>query len=142
MAFFFLSNEALNNLTLDHIRKTVNSGTVKLGLLKTNLTLALTDVIATYTAQEATVSGYAPISLTNANWTGSTSAGVSAFTYPTVTWTFTTNTAVQTIYGVFLYVDNGMTKTLFGAKMLTTPYLVPPAGGTLNYDLTWGEVSR
>lgn len=142
MAFMFLSNEALDNLTKQAIFKATVSGTNKLGLFISDLTLALTDTISTYTAVEATVSGYAPASLTNSSWTGSTSSGVAAYTYPTITFTFTSNMAVQTLYGVFLYNDNGMVKTLWGAKKLVTPYLVPPGGGSLLYDLSWSQIVR
>jgi hypothetical protein len=142
MAFFFLSNEALDNITLNTTQKTVMSGTLKLGLFVSNLTLALSDVMATFTAVEATVSGYSPISLTTSSWSGSTSGGVSLYTYPTVTWTFTANTAVQTVYGVFFYSDNGMVKKLVGAKKLASSYLVPPGGGSLNFDLSWSNISQ
>lgn len=139
---FFEPNEAIDALTRILIQKDVYSGAKSLGLFVSAKTPALADVLADYAAIECTVPGYARQNFTGSLWTGTTTSGISAYSHPDLTFTFTANTSVQAIYGVFGIHNVGGVDVLFGAVALPLPILIPPAGGVFSWTPTWGERSH
>lgn len=97
-----------------------------------NHTPAVTDSASDYT--ECTLSGYSNLTLTPGSWTGSTTAGLATYTYPTITFTFSAYAGGVTIYGYFVTIP-GVVGVL--AELFSTPYAVPAGGGTLTLDITY-----
>jgi hypothetical protein len=100
-------------------------------LFTNNVTPAVTDTAASYT--ECALVSYAAVTLTPGSWSGSTSSGLSTYTYPTLTFNFAPYAGGVTIYGYFVTVP-GLVGVL--ADVLSTPYVVPAGGGSLTLDIT------
>jgi len=105
-----------------------------------NLTLRLytnnhapivTDTWSAFT--ECTLSGYAAVTFTPGTWSGSTSAGLSSYSYPAVSFTFNPYAGGTTIYGYAVTIP-GITAVL--ADLLGTAYAVPTGGGIVQITPT------
>ncbi len=70
--------------------------------------------------------GYAPITLTSANWTTTQSSGVTTAIFSERTFTFTTT---ATSYGY--YVTNESNQLLWLERFNGAPFLIPDGGGTV-----------
>lgn len=76
---------------------------------------------------EVTVSGYAAVTLTGANWTASTSTGISSATYnSSITFSFTTGVDVQGYY-----VTNTSNQILWAEEFPGAPFTLPSTGGDI-----------
>jgi len=76
---------------------------------------------------ECAAAGYAPITLTGANWTITTDTnGVTTASYPEVTFTITSGT---TIYGYYV-TDNTDTQVVWAERFSDAPHQLPSGGGT------------
>ena len=138
----FLPNVSIDAMTQIHLQKKSYTGACRVALFVASHTPALADVLATYTAIEATVTGYTQQAITGSTYVGTTIGGVSAYSAPDAIFTFGANVAVQSIYGIFYIANIGGADELLGAVLLTTPVLIPPAGGLFTWTPTWGERSH
>ena len=105
MAFFYLSNEAVDTLTRNQIYLDTSS-TVQynyaLGVAP--ITPTLFDTYATYNANVfPALYGYADIPALQGNWSGSTTGGIANYVNVALTWTFSANPGSYSIYYVFAY---------------------------------------
>ena len=98
--------------------KSAMSATVKLKMYSSNTTPAEGDTRTTYT--ECTFTGYAEISITNANWTTSTSGGTTTSSYAEQTFTMTGGSA-QDVYG-YLFCDATAGTLMWSERFPTAPY--------------------
>jgi hypothetical protein len=137
----FLPNVSVDAMTQIHIQKKTYTAGFRVALFVSNHTPVLADTLSTYTAIEATVTGYAQQSLVGSTYVGSTTGGVSAYSAPDAIFTFSVNVAVQSIYGIFYIAEINGSDELMGAVLLPSPVLIPPAGGSFTWTPTWGEQS-
>ena len=91
-------------------------------------TPGFTDTVASYT--ESTEAGYAPVTLTFANYVFSVLNPNAIATYPNFAFTFTA--AFATVTHVFVTDLSGT--ILIGGDKLTTPNVSGTAGGTININ--------
>jgi len=118
---------------LDFIFKTTTPETQKLKLYLNDISPAESDTAGTYT--EATISGYALVSLVRATWNGaSTSVGISTNTYPAQTFSFT---GTGTIVGYYVVGATSST-LLFAERLFSTPGQVFNNGDSLVLSLKVG----
>lgn len=93
-----------------------------LGLFVNNITP--TAGMAYSGVTECSAPGYARVSLTPANWTGSTSLGVANYSYPTITFAITgPGSPGQTVYGH--YVFDPSTSELWWVQVWATAWVIP-----------------
>lgn len=131
MAFTFtLLNDGADYLEQLFVNK-ASPANWKVRLYTNNHAPVVTDHASAFT--ECVLSGYALATTVAASWTGSTSAGVATYTYPTITFTFSPYAGGTTIYGAFVADGSG---TCWLAALLDTPFAVPAGGGALTLDLT------
>jgi hypothetical protein len=77
---------------------------------------------------EATTSGYAPVTLLGANWTASTTAGVSSAVYSSsITFSFTAAASIQGYY-----VTDTSNRILWAEQFPGAPFTLPSAGGEIS----------
>jgi len=89
---------------------------------------------------ECDAPGYAAVPLTPANWTGSTTGGVSTYTYPVLAFNFTgQGVPPQTVYGHWIG-DSASGDVLWGLTW-PAPYVIPAAGSTIYLAPTWANQS-
>ena len=89
---------------------------------------------------ECDAPGYAPVPLTPGNWMGSTTGGVSTYTYPTVSFNFTgPGVPPQIVYGHWIG-DSASGDVLWGLTW-PAPYVIPAAGSTIYLAPTWTNQS-
>lgn len=129
MATLTLTNRGVNQRAKYLLNKDTPA-TLVLHLHNNNYTTIVTSTISNYT-EPSGGTGYASVTLTPANWTGSASSGIATYDYPMIAFTFTSGGF--TIYGV--YIEDG-TEVVMGG-LLDTPFAVPSGGGTLNVYLEW-----
>lgn len=111
---------------LDFALKTVTPPAQTLRLFTNDITPAEGDTAATYT--EAVGNGYAPIALTRAGWTISTTAGVTKAEQTQKTFTFTGGPV--SVYGY--YVTEDTTGVLLWAERFPAgPANIPAGGGDI-----------
>jgi len=96
-----------------------------LRLFVNDKTPAESDTLASYT--EMSTNGYAAKSLARANWTATTSGGVTTISYPTQTFTFTAGPAT-TVYGYYITINDGGTEKLLWAERFPYPPTISNAG--------------
>ena len=111
-------------LLLSYMLNNVQPADVKLHIYVNDYTPVEGSTIANFT--ECTAAGYAPITLTGANWTISTVAGVTTASYPEQTFTMT---ATSTDYGVYI-TNNAGTQVLWAERFSDAPHTLPSGGGT------------
>lgn len=93
-----------------------------LGLFVNNITPTAGNVLADFT--ECSAPGYARVSLTPGNWTGSTTLGVADYLYPTITFAITgPGTPGQTVYGHFVLDPSA--SVWWWAQVWTTAWVIP-----------------
>ena len=97
-----------------------------------NHTPGVTDTLASYTL--CSLTGYSAFTHVPANWSGSTSAGLATYTYPTITFTFSPYAGGTTIYGYVVSIPGSIGVL---AELFSTPYIVPSGGGSLTVDVTY-----
>lgn len=114
----------------------------EIGLYVSSHTPAAGDTISTYNAIECTVPGYARITLSSGAWSVGVSGSIATYTYPTLTWNFTTNTSVQSIYGLFIHGAYSGGNIVVGAIQLPGPVLIPPTASSYSFNLTSSDLSR
>ena len=129
-----MATETLLNAGADFIAKLflhkISAPTdLVLHLYVNNHTPAVTDTTAAYT--ECSALGYASVGLTNANWTGTVAGGVADYTYPAITFTFTSGLG-QTVYGIYITDAPG---DVVLAGLLDTAFPIPIGGGSLVVNL-------
>lgn len=76
---------------------------------------------------QCSASGYAPITLTGANWTTTQVAGVTTAEYTQVTFTFGT---AASVYGYYV-TDQSSSKILWVERFSGAPFSLPSGGGTV-----------
>lgn len=99
---------------------------VVLHLYTNDKTPAETDTVADYT--EATAAGYAPITLTGANWIVTSVAGVTTAVYPEQDFNLTD--AEPAIYGYYI-TNNDNSILLWSERRVAGHYTVPAGGGVI-----------
>ena len=102
-----------------------------LHLFKSNITPALTDVLATYTANEATFGGYAAQTITPWGAAATVSAKAKSVA-PTFTFTATGASLPQTIYGVYVLTSGGA--LIFAEANPTGGVTLSSAGHSFSYQ--------
>ena len=130
-----LPNAGLTTLTSLALGKTV-SPTYYVHLFVDNITPDLTFV--TGASIECSMTGYAPILLTNSSWTIATIAGICTATYPELSFVIGASTS-QTIYG--FTVTLGLSGTTIWADNISPAFVVPGVGATFNLFLTFQDVN-
>jgi hypothetical protein len=118
VAKLFLNLASISNLTVR--------------LFTNNITPSVTDTAASYT--ECVLSGYASVTLTPGNWSGSTTSGEANYGYPTITFTFNPYAGGTIIYGYFVTIP-GLVGVL--ADVFSPSYAVPAGGGSLTVTPTY-----
>lgn len=63
-------------------------------------------------------------------------SGVSTSPIASLTWIFSANIFVETVFGYTFEIFDGTIWQFCAANNITTPYLIPPAGGFLNLAFT------
>jgi hypothetical protein len=98
-----------------------------------NVVFQLTSVTAVFT--ECTLPGYAAIALNPLLWVGGTVAGLTTYTYPTLTWTFTPFAGpAQTVFGYYVTDQTGSTDW---GETAAVGFTVPITGGQLLLTPSW-----
>lgn len=119
-----------NNGEGDALSYFVNKSTPEnlvLRLFTNNITPAEGDTAATYT--QATFTGYAPITLTGANWV-ITEGAPSDATYPEQTFTSTAGSQNQDVYGYYL-VRATSGRIAYAERFPTAPYNIANNGDAI-----------
>jgi len=111
-------------ILLKYIVGKENAGSPVLHLYSNELTPSDSTLIGNLT--EVTVDNYAPITLTSANWT-ITSTGVSTAVYSEETFVFITNVSV---WGY--YVTDDSNQLLWLEKFGSSAFVIPDGGGTIS----------
>ena len=76
---------------------------------------------------EVSASGYAPVTLTGANWSASTNTGISSAAYATgITFSFTVGVDVQGYY-----VTNASNQIMWAEEFPGAPFTLPSTGGDI-----------
>jgi hypothetical protein len=119
-------------LMLNHGSELVGDNTLE--LYTNNHAPDVADVAGDYIV--CTAAGYDAETLLGASWAGGTSAGVSSYEYPVITFTMTDSGGGETIYGVVMFDPSG---NVVGAALLPTPFVIPPSGGTVTIALVWSN---
>jgi len=113
------------------------TATLKVLLFTAPTSLSGSTVYADFT--EVTVGalpGYARVTLTPGNWVLSFTSPVARGVYPTITWSFSANAGVTTIYGYAVVDETGTTVGLWG-ELFGAGITVPAVGMDLNLTLTY-----
>jgi hypothetical protein len=113
-------------LFLQYIMGIVAPGDKILRLFSNDVTPTDTSVVGDLT-QVDTATGYAPKTLTSANWTTTQVAGVTTAVYSEQTFNFTT---LVTNYGY--YVTDASGNLLFLERFTGAPFNIPDGGGTIS----------
>lgn len=113
--------EMLNRI----LNKSTSIADVVLHLYTNNKTPAEGDVVGDYT--ESTGTGYGSITLSNADWTVTTTTGTTTAEHTQVTFTYTG--AEPEIYGY--YVTDGNSNLLWAERFSDGPYAIPSGGGSV-----------
>jgi hypothetical protein len=108
------------------------AGQWTLHLFTNVITPGVTNTVGSYT--ECALTGYAAVALTPGSWTGSTTGGVATYTYPAVTFTFSTGSV--TIFGYYITFQISATVYLLCAQNFASSYAVPSGGGGMVVNLT------
>lgn len=132
MATLLLLNACVDREALLCLNGGPAAGDLVCQLYVNNHAPAVADTNADFTL--CTAGGYASGTLIGSNWSGSTVAGVATYNYPTITFTFSDSGGGQTVYGVLLQDADGDASM---AALLTTPFTIPPGGGTLAVNLEY-----
>lgn len=128
-----LNNDLIDRMAYYALGKSPPSPSLRCILYVNNYTPTVSSIQASFT--KCTAPGYADVSLAGGNWTGSTTAGVATYVYPTITFTFSGNGGGQIIYGYAIFDDTQ--GTVLWAGTLGTSYAIPSGGGALLLNLTW-----
>jgi len=81
---------------------------------------------------EASVGGYAPITLAGTSWTTQTVLGVNSAVYSEQTFTFSTGV---TVYGYYVTTIEGSPRLLWLERFSNSPYILPVDGGEVAISL-------
>jgi hypothetical protein len=129
-------NDGLDQVARRLLGLQVGAPALYLGLFANNVPIAVGTRLADLA--EIIAPGYAGVPLTIANWAGGTNAGLSQYSYPVVTFTFTAGAPAGTqVFGYF--VSETTTELLMWAENLPVAFPVLPAGGTLSVTLVWQD---
>lgn len=131
----FFTNDGIDNETRQLLGN--NLGNLWIVPITDNTPFALADIYSSHTP--TSLVGGSPVELLASNWTGSTVAAFSTYTYPPVTWIFDPYVGSTTIYGYMVYRVGAITNDLIWGEMLPTPFAVPNAGGSLTLRLTYNH---
>jgi hypothetical protein len=113
----------VNNLAQDG-GSPPSGGQRLLRLFTNNLTPGKSTTIANI--NEATATGYSPITLTGTSWTVTSSAGTNSAVYNQQTFTFTTGSSV---YGYYITTIAG--DLLWLERFSVAPFVLPSGGGEI-----------
>lgn len=91
---------------------------------------------------ECSLPGYARAPLSPASWTLSVAAGLVTAIYPTLTFSFGSNSGGTVIYGFMVVNTTGGAERSAWGERFAYPYGVPSAGGSLTLDLSDYEQAR
>ncbi len=133
-----LTNDGLDFFTRYGLGITTTPFTLAVRLFTNNIVVGVSSVTADFI--ECALAGYAVRLLVPSTWAGSTTAGLSQYGYPQLTWSFPAYGGPPvTIYGYFVTVST-TSKTLW-CDVGTPAYNVPLAGGALNLTLSFNDAN-
>jgi len=112
-------------LMLQYITGLVNAGNPVLHLFSNDLTPSNSTTIGDLTQVSAT--GYAPVTLTSANWTTTQLSGITSAVFSERTFSFSTSAVA---YGY--YVTTTTNSLLWLERFSGAPFSIPDGGGQIN----------
>lgn len=134
-------SDVLNQNAIDRIARWILGLTGAAPTLQARLfrtPVVVTDVTVEADLTEVTAPGYAPVNLLPGLWTGSTSLGVALYSYPVIPIVFAgPGVPGQTVYGH--WIRDSVTGQVQWAQTWVTPFVIPPAGGTVYLTPTWQD---